>query len=132
MLVCITCSFSEGAFHVDCTPKVRQGKIVCVEKYACATPKDASNGRNLNIPSFTCQLLKNFRTLKIFSMGIGRRSICDYYIFQKHSQKYPGEPLKFGRKSPRKEFHFTVCHPECIIEQRKKKQPPINEKSYLH
>ena len=35
-------------------------------------------------------------------MGIDRRSICDYYIFQKHSQTYPGKPLKFGRKSPGK------------------------------
>ena len=42
-------------------------------------------------------------------MGTGRRSIQDDYIF--HSQKYPGKPLKFGIKSPGKEFHFTVGHP---------------------
>ena len=44
-------------------------------------------------------------------MGTGRRSICDIYIFRKHIQKYPGKPLKFGRKNPGKEFHFTVGHP---------------------
>ena len=35
-------------------------------------------------------------------MGTGRRPICGYYIFRKHNQKYPGKPLKFGRKSPEK------------------------------
>ena len=44
-------------------------------------------------------------------MGTGRRYICDNYIFRKHSQAYPGKPLKFGRKSPGKEFHFTVGRP---------------------
>ena len=32
-------------------------------------------------------------------------------IFFENSQAYPGKPLKFGRKSPGKEFHFTVGRP---------------------
>jgi len=35
----------------------------------------------------------------------------DNYMFRKHSKKYPGKPLKFGRKSPGKEFYFIVGHP---------------------
>ena len=35
-------------------------------------------------------------------IGTGRRYMCDDYIFRKHSEKYPGKPLKYGRKSPRK------------------------------
>ena len=47
-------------------------------------------------------------------MGAGR-SICDNYIFRKHSQTYRGKPLKFGRTSPGKpwkriSFH---CCPPC-------------------
>ena len=42
------------------------------------------------------------------------RSLCDNYIFRKYSHRYPGKPLKSGRKSPGKpwkKFHFTVGHP---------------------
>ena len=51
-------------------------------------------------------------------VGTSRRSIWYNYIFQKHSQTYPGKPLKFGRKSPGKpwkKFHFTVGHPVIIV-----------------
>ena len=50
-------------------------------------------------------------------MGTGRRSVCDNYIFRKHSQTYPGKPLKFDRnplENPGKEFHFTAGHPERV------------------
>ena len=43
-------------------------------------------------------------------MGIGRRSICDNHIFRKSSQKYPGKPLKFGRKSPGKLWKRISFH----------------------
>ena len=33
-------------------------------------------------------------------MGTGRRSILDHHILRKYIQKYPGKPLKFGRKIP--------------------------------
>ena len=49
-------------------------------------------------------------------MGTGGKSICDNYIFRKHSQKSPGKHLKFDRKSPGKpwkriSFH---CWPPCL------------------
>ena len=48
-------------------------------------------------------------------MGTGRRSICDNYIFRKHSQMHPGKPLEVSRESPGKpwkriSFH---CWPPC-------------------
>ena len=42
------------------------------------------------------------KTQNEMRMGTSRRSICDNYIFRKHSQTYPGEPLKFSRQSPGK------------------------------
>ena len=43
-------------------------------------------------------------------MGTGRRSVCDNYIFRKHSQTYPGKLLKFGRKFPGKPWKRISFH----------------------